>query len=87
MSELKKLFESLNIPNDKVLKLIEAVKTNPMSALALVGELNIPPQVMQQMMGIAMTNPAELMNLAKELGVSEDLVKDVKSKVLDTKKD
>ena len=87
MSELKKLFDSLNIPDEKVAQLIEAVKVNPMSALGLVGELNIPPQVLQQMMAIAMTNPAELMNLAKDYGVSEDMVNDVKSKVLPNKED
>ena len=64
--ELKKLFDSLNIPDEKVAQLIEAVKVNPMSALGLVGELNIPPQVLQQMMAIAMTNPAELMKSCKD---------------------
>ena len=60
------------------------VTTNPMMALPLLGELNIPAETLQKMMAIAMTNPSELMALAKEFGVSEDTVRDVKSKVLPT---
>ena len=82
MSELKNLFDSLNIPEEKVQELIKVVTTNPMMALPLLGELNIPAETLQKMMAIAMTNPSELMALAKEFGVSEDTVRDVKSKVL-----
>ena len=84
MSELKNLFDSLNIPEEKIKELINTVTTNPMMAMPLLSELNIPAETMQKMMAIVMANPSELIALAKEFGVSEETVNDVASKVLPT---
>ena len=78
MSELKDLFNSLNIPQEKLEELAGALKSNPMAAMGIVQQLNLPPEFLQKVMAIVMANPNAIFEFAAELGLSKEKVEEAK---------
>lgn len=74
MLELKKLFEEVNIPKEKLEDLAQSLKSEPMAAMGLIQQLNLPPDFFLKVMAIDTANPNAALDFASELGISKDTV-------------
>lgn len=81
MSELKQLFESANIPEEKIKTMAEQFVENPMGLVTEVQEMGLPPDFMQKAMAIVMANPQAVIDFAESLGLSEDLIEEGKARM------
>lgn len=79
MSILGDIFKQHNIDNQRLVELVEQLKTNPMAAMGLLQGLQLPPETMQQLMGVVMTNPAAIDEFAVELGISQADIDELRS--------
>lgn len=68
-AKLQQLIADLNIPQDKLLGLVESFKTSPMEAFAAFQSLNLAPEKVQALMQFLMANPNAAKDLAGEYGV------------------
>ena len=81
MSELRNLFESANVSEEKIRSLAELFISNPMAVMSEVQEMGLPPDFLQKAMSMVMTNPEEVVAFAKSLGLSDELVAEAKAKM------
>lgn len=81
MSQIKEMIASLNIPEEKLRELAEALNQNPMSAMALVQQLNIPPQTLQGIMALVLSNPEAIKDFAKSVGVRDETLTELEAKL------
>ena len=81
MSQIRTIIESLNIPEEKLKALAQALNENPMSAMTLVQELNIPPQILQDIMALVMSNPEAIKDFAKSLGINDATISALNAKL------
>ena len=81
MSQLKSLFESEQIPEEKIKDLANLFISNPMAVMTEVQEMNLSPDFIQKAMAIVMSNPEEVIQFAESLGLSEEVIAEAKSRV------
>lgn len=70
-SQLKELFDSLNLTPEQIEDLVQTMKENPMAALAKFQSLNLPPDFLPKAMQIIMANPQAIHEFAGQMGMDE----------------
>lgn len=81
MNPIIKTLKELNISDEKISELFQALTENPMMAMAIIQGLGIPAERLQQLMMTIMTNPDLIKEAVDELGLDFSKVEDAKSKL------
>ena len=81
MSELQELLKSINVPEEKLQKLVAALNIDPMAAFSIVPQLGISPEILQKIMAIVMANPNAIREIAQEFGISGAAINSIESQV------
>lgn len=81
MNPIIQLLKELNISNDKISELFQALTENPLMAMGLIQQLGIPPEKLQVIMGLVMTQPELIKEAVEELGLDFSKVAAAKAKL------
>jgi hypothetical protein len=81
MSQLKELFETANIPEEKLKTMAELFISNPMALMGEIQEMNLPPDFLQKAMAVVMSNPQEVVEFAKSLGLDDELINEARTRI------
>lgn len=81
MNPIIKILKDLDIKEEKIKELFEALTSNPMGAMGVVASLGISPEKLQEVMGLIMMNPALIKEAVEELGLDFSAVEKAKDKL------
>ena len=81
MNPIIQMLKELNISDEKINELFQALTDNPLMAMGVVQQLNIPPEKLQALMGLVMTQPDLIKEAVEELGLDFSKVEAAKAKL------
>lgn len=81
MNPIIQILKELNISDEKISELFQAVTENPMMAMAYLGQLSIPPEKFQEVMSLIMADPGLIEEAVNELGLDFSKVEEAKAKL------
>ena len=81
MNPIIKMLKELNVSEEKINELFQALTENPLMAMAVIQELGIPSEKLQEIMGIVMTQPNLIKEAVEELGLDFSKVEAAKAKL------
>lgn len=81
MNPIIKMLQELNVSEEKIKELFQALTENPLMAMAVIGQLGIPSEKLQEIMGIVMTQPNLIKEAVGELGLDFSKVEAAKAKL------
>ncbi|MBU2871555.1 DUF2999 family protein [Colwellia sp. E2M01] len=81
MNPILQILKELNISDEKINELFQALTENPMMAMAFISQLNIPADKLQEIMSIVMADPGLIEEAVNELGLDYSKVEEAKAKL------
>jgi hypothetical protein len=81
MNPIIQMLKELNISDEQINELFQALTDNPLMAMGVVQQLNIPPEKLQALMGLVMTQPDLIKEAVEELGLDFAKVEAAKEKL------
>ena len=81
MNPIIQTLKELNISDEKIAEVFQALTDNPITAMATVQALGIPTDKLQALMMMLMTNPNLIEEAVEELGLDFSKVKAAKAKL------
>ncbi len=81
MNPIIQMLKELNVSEEKINELFQALTDNPLMAMGIIQQLGIPPEKLQAIMGIVMTQPELIKEAVEELGLDFAKVAAAKSKL------
>jgi hypothetical protein len=85
MNPILHLLKELNVSDEKISELFNALTENPMMAMAFIGQLGLPPEKLQEIMSIVMADPGLIEDAVNELGLDFSKVEAAKEKLKEGK--
>ncbi len=79
MNPIIQLLKELNINEEKINELFQALTENPLMAMGVIQQLEIPPEKLQTIMGLVMTQPELIKEAVEELGLDFSKVEAAKA--------
>ena len=81
MNPIIEILKELNISDDKINELFQALTENPMMAMSFIAGLGIPPEKLQEIMSLVMADPGLIEEAVNELGLDFSKVEEAKAKL------
>jgi len=81
MNPIIQTLTELNVSQEKINELFQALTENPLMAMGLIQQLGIPPEKLQEIMGLVMSQPSLIKEAVEELGLDFSKVEAAKSKL------
>ncbi|TYK66301.1 DUF2999 family protein [Colwellia echini] len=81
MNPILQILKELNISDEKINELFQALTENPMMAMAFISQLNIPADKLQEIMSIVMADHGLIEEAVNELGLDYSKVEEAKAKL------
>ena len=81
MNPIIQILKDLNISDEKINEMFQALTENPMMAMALIGQLGIPPEELQAIMSLVMADPSLIEQAVNELGLDFSKVEEAKARL------
>ncbi len=81
MNPIIQILKELNISDDKINELFQALTENPMMAMAFIAQLGIPPEKLQAIMSLVMADPGLIEQAVNELGLDFSKVEEAKARL------
>lgn len=81
MNPIIETLKELNISDEKINELFQALTENPMMAMAFIAQLEIPPEKLQSIMSLVMADPGLIEQAVNELGLDFSKVEEAKAKL------
>ncbi len=81
MNPIIQMLKELNISDEKINELFQALTDNPLMAMGVIQQLEIPPEKLQAIMGLVMTQPDLIKEAVEELGLDFSKVEAAKAKL------
>lgn len=81
MNPIIELLKEANISDEQIRSIFEELTTNPIMAMATIGQLGIAPEKLQPVMGQVMLNPDLIKQAVEELGLDYSAVEKAKSQL------
>ncbi len=81
MNPIIQMLKELNVSEEKINELFQALTDNPLMAMGIIQQLGIPPEKLQAIMGVVMTQPELIKEAVEELGLDFSKVAAAKSKL------
>jgi len=81
MNPIIQMLKELNVSEEKIQELFQALTENPLMAMAVIQQLGIPSEKLQEIMGIVMTQPNLIKEAVEELGLDFSKVEAAKEKL------
>lgn len=81
MNPIIQTLKELNISDEKINELFQALTENPMMAMGYIGQLAIPPEKLQSIMSLVMADPGLIEQAVTELGLDYAKVEEAKAKL------
>ncbi|TMM47044.1 DUF2999 family protein [Colwellia ponticola] len=81
MNPIIETLKELNISDEKINELFQALTENPMMAMAYIAQLEIPPEKLQSIMSLVMADPGLIEQAVVELGLDFSKVEEAKARL------
>jgi hypothetical protein len=81
MNPIIQILKELNISDEKINELFQALTENPMMAMAFIAQLGIPPEKLQAIMSLVMADPGLIEQAVNELGLDFSKVEEAKARL------
>jgi hypothetical protein len=81
MNPIIQILKDLNVSDEKINELFNALTENPMMAMAFIAQLGLPPEKLQEIMSIVMADPGLIQEAVEELGLDFAKVEAAKAKL------
>ena len=81
MNPIIQLLKEANVSDEQIRSIFEELTTNPMMAMATIGQLGIAPEKLQPVMTQVMMNPDLIKQAVEELGLDYSAVEKAKSQL------
>lgn len=81
MNPIIQILKELNISDEKISELFQALTENPMMAMAFIAQLAIPPEKLQSIMSLVMADPGLIEQAVNELGLDFSKVEEAKARL------
>lgn len=81
MNPIIQMLKELNISDEKIKELFQALTENPLMAMGVIQQLGVPPEKLQAIMGAVMMQPELIKEAVEELGLDFSKVEEAKSKL------
>lgn len=81
MNPIIQTLKELNVSDEKIKELFQALTENPMMAMAYIAQLEVPPEKLQSIMSLVMADPGLIEEAVVELGLDYSKVEEAKAKL------
>ncbi len=81
MNPILQLLKEANISDEQIRSIFEELTTNPLMAMATIGQLGIAPEKLQPVMTQVMMNPDLIKQAVDELGLDYSAVEKAKDQL------
>lgn len=85
MNPILQILKELNVSDEKINELFNALTENPMMAMAFIAQLGLPPEKLQEIMSLVMADPGLIEEAVNELGLDFSKVEAAKAKLKEGK--
>ena len=81
MNPIIQILKELNISDEKINEMFQALTENPMMAMVTIQSLGLPPEKLQSIMMMVMSSPELIKEAVEELGLDFAKVEAAKAKL------